>query len=45
MKPEDRRKGEMAAILAGTLLVVGGVIAAACAYYKNKKFLKSLDLL
>ena len=45
MTPEDKRRGEMVALLAGTVLLAGGVIVAACVYYKNKKFLKSWDLL
>lgn len=45
MTPEDRKKGQMVTLLAGTVLLAGGVIVAACAYYRQKKFLKSLDLL
>lgn len=45
MTPEERKRGQMVTLLAGTVLLAGGVIVAACAYYKQKKFLKSLDLL
>ncbi len=45
MTPEERKRGQMVTLLAGTVLLAGGVIAAACVYYKNKKFLKSWDLL
>ena len=45
MTAEEKKRGQMAVILAGTMLVAGGMVVAACVYYKNKKFLKSWDLL